>query len=330
MAVQRVIVKLTELRCLAQSESGSGSEPYLWTTFFAFGAERQPFQTGILAVQTPSYDQFRTEFKDGMRAGSTALVPVFIASGAFDFDLDSAPQPKIVGAIAVLMEEDSTPERFMIQGRIAYSKEIEAQLQALADARVRSGDLGPLTDAEVEAIKKAVKSKVEGAVARGQNIGGLFRDQDDNIGFMFRTFTHRGSEADKTEIKHQFFNFPEVNNGSGDRFVLSGLINVGAVPKPPVIRCPAERAALQAKKDQLSGLNTRVITLQKQLQNATPQQKPAIIQSIKRTQAEAAAAEAALPALQAALDTCLRNSGPGPGPVAPGPAFPRDTGSKTR
>lgn len=317
MPIQRVTVKLTQLRCLAQSESGSGSEPYLWTTFFAFGAEQTSPQSGLLAVQTPSYDQFRTEFPDGIKAGTTAQVPVFVASGAFDFDLDSVPQPKLLGAIAVLMEEDSTPERFMVQGRIAYSKEIEAQLQALAKMRFLSGNLGALTTAETDAIKKAVKDKVTEAVGRGQGISGLFRNQDDNLGFMFRLFTHRRADPAHpetppvAEIVNQSFDFPVADNGKGDRFVLSATMTLGPVPKPPIILCRLQREALKAKQDQIKSLGDLRAVLQTQLANATPQQKPAIIDSLESNAAEIARTEAELPALQAALDACLKSSLPG-------------------
>ena len=317
MAIQRVTVKLTELRCIAQSESGSGSEPYLWTTFFAFGAEQTSPQSGLLAVQTPSYDQFRTEFPNGIKAGGVAQVPVFVASGGFDFDLDTVPQPKLFGVIAVLMEEDSTPERFMVQGRIAYSKEIEAQLQALAKERLLSGNLGPLTTTETDAIKKAVKDKVTEAVKRGQNIGGLFRDQDDNLGFMFRLFTHRKADPAHPEnppvfeIVNQSFAFPAVDNGKGDRFVLSATMTLGPVPKPPIILCRAQREALKAKQDQIRSLGNLRAVLQAQLATATPQQKPAIVDSLEANAADIARAEAELPALQAALDACLKSTLPG-------------------
>jgi hypothetical protein len=310
MALQRVTVKLTQLRCLAQSEGSGGSEPYLWTTFFAFGAEQLPFQSGVFGVTTPSYDEFRTEFPNGIKAGSVAQVPVFIASGEFDMDLDSVPQPKIFGAIAVLMEEDSTPQRFMVQGRIAYSKEIEVQLEALGKARIFSGDFGPLTDAEAKALQDAVTDKVKSAVARGQNIGGLFRNQDDNLGFTFKTFTHHEGDPN-TEIRNQSFDFPVIDNKKGDQFILSGTMSLGRVPRPPIVFCRAQRDALQAKRDQIHSLGNLVASQQAQLQHASPQAKPAIIDQIEATNAQIAAAEAELPALQAALDACLKIKVPG-------------------
>jgi hypothetical protein len=43
MTMQRVTLRMTELRCLSQSES-DGSEPYLWTTFFASAPSNCPFR----------------------------------------------------------------------------------------------------------------------------------------------------------------------------------------------------------------------------------------------------------------------------------------------
>ena len=311
MAMQRISLTMTQLRCLAQSDGSDGSEPYLWTTFFAFGAERLPGQTGNLGVVTPSYDAFRTEFPNGIKAGSTAAVPVFVATAGFNIDLDAVPQPKLIGAIAVLMEEDSTPQQSMVAGRIAYSKEIALQLEALADERIRSGDFAALTDAETDAIKAAIKSKVTDAVGRGQGLSGLFRNQDDNLAFAFKTFTHSASNAANTEIRQQSFDFPVMDNKSGDRFILSGTLAVSQVSRPTVDVCRSQRAALQAKKDEITGLTGRLIQLKQQLQGAPPAAKASIVQQITQTNTSIAAAQAGLPALQAALDACVGRFGAG-------------------
>jgi len=305
MALQRFTVKLHELRCLSQSEGSDGSEPYLWTTFFAFGGERLPFQTGNLSMITPAYDAFRTEFPNGMKAGSVATVPVFVASAHFDIDLDTAPQPKLIGCIAVLMEEDSTRQDDIVRGRIAYSKEIEAQLDALVSKRIHDGNFGPLTDGEIETIKSNVKSKVEDAIGSHQSLFDIFRNQDDNIGFTHIVLKHPPGQGD-LDIAAQGFTCPEIRNGS-DRFVLTGSVGVGPVPVGPVVLCPAQRAALKAKQDEIKGLQLRRMALQDQLHHATPQQKPAIIDLIQETADEIAQAEGELPALQDALEACLPN-----------------------
>src|SRR5437667_4326117 len=78
MAKQRFTIKLTQLRCILESDPGP-SEPYIWVTYFALGPQIPPFQTGPLALNTPSYDAFRTEFPDNVSAGSVVGIPPFIA-----------------------------------------------------------------------------------------------------------------------------------------------------------------------------------------------------------------------------------------------------------
>lgn len=306
MAMQRINLTLTELRCLAQSEGSSGSEPYLWTTFFAFGGERLPFQTGNLAMITPAYDAFRAEFPNGMTAGEAAPVPPFVASAHFDMDLDTAPQPKLVGCVAVLMEEDSTPDSSIVLGRIAYSKEIQAQLDGLVSERIRTGNYGDITDEEIQAIKAAVQGKVEDAIGSDQSIWDVFRNQDDPIGFTYALFKYPTEPDDHgRKIEFQYFDFPEVSSGSSDRFILTGRLSLEAIPTEPIVLCRTERAALKAKQDELSGLQTRRSMLQTQLQMAAPGQKADIVDAIEATNALMSQVEAQIPELQAALDACL-------------------------
>jgi len=308
MALQNIVLTLTQLRCLAQSESGSGSEPYLWTTFFAFGGEKLPFQTGNLSMITPAYDAFRTEFPNGMKAGGVATVPTFVASAHFKMDLDTAPQPKMVGCIAVLMEEDSTPHSSIVSGRIAYSKEIEAQLDALFDKRLQAGDFGPITDAEINTIRSNVKSKVASAVGSNQFLGGFLTDQDDNIGFTYASFKHPVPQGSgDPNIEFQYFDFPEIRSGSSNRFVLTGRLNIEAIPAEPVVLCKAQREALKALTDRIHSLELRKSFLQDDLHHASPGQKAGIIHEIGETSQLIAQAEAQLPGLQAAIDACMPN-----------------------
>lgn len=317
MAIQRFTIKLTQLRCIKESDPGP-SEPYIWVTYFALGPQMPPFQTGPLALNTPSYDAFRTEFANNVSAGSVVGIPTFIASASFDMDLDT-PGPKLLGCVAVLMEEDDTRQSDIVFGRIAYSKEMEKQLNALMKKRIQAGDSGPLTDAEKEAIKSAVKSKVTDAVASHQGVFDIFRDQDDALGFTHKIFP----EGTGGTIKSETFDFPEitttrtrtVNVGDTfppvtivtvtDRYILSGEVSVAAVPPDTVDLCAAPRAALEAKRQEIKSLQVRVTLLQQQLQHATPQQKPAIIRQITETNAEIDQAEAQLPALEAALTACI-------------------------
>jgi hypothetical protein len=296
MTVQRVTLQLTELRCIRQAESG-GSEPYLWVTYFAVGAQPLPFQTGPVATITPSFDAFRTEFPDNMKAGAVASIPPFIASASFDIDTDGANNT--VGCIAVLMEEDDTPDSSIILGSIAYSKEIDKQLNKLVATRIQHGDFSPITAAEINTVRDTVTNRVVAAIGSNQGLGSIFTNQDDNLGFAFRAFT--GSE-----IHFQFFDFPEfVSDHATNRFMLSGGLSIGPVPTNPIDVCATPRAHVKAKEAEINSLHTRLTLLQNELQHAPPPAKAAIAAEITATATLITAAEAALPALAVALDSCL-------------------------
>jgi hypothetical protein len=302
MAQRRFTIKLRQLRCLIESDPGP-SEPYLWVTYFALGPQIPPFQTGPLAVQTPSYDAFRTEFPDGVSAGTAVDVPSFIASASFDFDPESAG-PKLLGCVAVLMEEDSTRHSDIVHGRIAYTKEMEKQLNDLMRRRIQTNNAGPLTEEEIETIKTAVTSKVEAAVGSGQSIFDFFRDQDDPLGFTYKILPGGEGEA----IVAETFQFPEIvttrNGVATDRYVLSGEITVAPVPGTTVDLCAGPRGELTSKQQEITSLQHRRTALQQMLQTATPQQKPALIREIQDTGDMIAQAEAAIPGLQANLNSC--------------------------
>jgi hypothetical protein len=311
MALQRFTIKLTQLRCIKESDPGP-SEPYLWVTYFALGPQIPPFQTGPLALNTPSYDAFRTEFSNNVSAGSVVGIPPFIASASFDMDLQAAG-PKLLGCVAVLMEEDDTRQSDIVFGRIAYSKEIEKQLNALMVKRIQKNNSDPLTEAEKETIKAAVTSKVTSAVGSHQGIFDIFRDQDDNLGFTHVIFPGQPGET----IHATTFDFPEIVTTRvvgpiatvTDRYVLSGAVTIAAVPGDTVDLCARQRATLEAKRQEIKSLQNRKTLLQQQLQTATPQQKSGIVQAITATNAEIDKAEAQLPALEAALKTCTDGLG---------------------
>jgi hypothetical protein len=303
MAKQRFTMKLKQLRCIQESDSGP-SEPYIWATYFALGPQIPQFQTGPLAMYTPAYDAFRTEFPDNVSAGSVVNVPTFMGSGSFDMDLDM-PGPKLIGCVVILLEQDDTRNTDMVYGRIAYSKEMEKQLNSLMQKRIQSGDSSDLTKEETDAIKAAVTSKVEAAVGGHQSAWDLFRDQDDSLGFTYKILPGNPVET----IHAQTFEFPEIvtkdDGDITDRYVLTGELIVSAVPGGTVDLCAGPRAAVAAKKQEISSLQHRVTSLQNMLHHATPQQKAAIIREIGATNEQVAVAQGELGPLEAALQSCL-------------------------
>ncbi|MDT4966662.1 MAG: hypothetical protein QOJ64_1399 [Acidobacteriota bacterium] len=234
-------------------------------------------------------------------------MPIQSGGNLTPFSLEVDPGPldfMMAGCIAVLLEEDDTPNQAMIGGRIAYAKEMHKQLNILAKERIRTLNKKDITEAEVKAIKDSVGDSVKSAIKKGLSIGQkLFGNQDDQIGFTYVNLVD-------DEIKSRTLNFPEIFEGddpksSSNRYVLSGRIVVGPVPPPVVEICSKEREAVKAKEHQISGLQLRVISLQRQLQTATPQAKAGIRDEIAATNIEADQAIAELPALKTALSKCV-------------------------
>jgi len=304
MAPQLVTFRLTTLRCIKESDTKGGSEPYLWVTYFALDG-RNIAQPNPLTIDTVPATFIRKEFPDNVADGQVINVTASVSNRSFQVD----PGPlnfMMAGCIAVLLEEDETPENAILAGHLAYSKEIDKQLNALIKKRISTVDKSPIKDAEIKVIRDAVSSKVKSAIRDNLSLGQkLFDNQDDLLGFTFVNFLNQ-------EIQTKTFDFPEIFEGdnrqsSSNRFVLSGSITSGPVPPPPVEICKKQKAAVNAKVQEIQGLQGIVTSLQLQLQTATPQQKPGIVKAIQSTNEQITKAQAELATLQAALTACLSN-----------------------
>ena len=304
MAPQLVTFRLTRLRCIKESDTKGGSEPYLWVTYFALDGRNISQATPVTTDTFPATFT-RKEFPDNIADGQVINVPSSLSPRSFQVD----PGPlnfMMAGCITVLLEEDETPEKAIIAGHRAYAKEIHNQLNALVKKRISSVDKSDIKEEEIKVIRGAIESKVKSAVKANLSIGQkLFDNQDDFLGFTFVNFVNEN-------IQSKTFDFPEIFEGanrqsSSNRFVLSGSVTSGPVPPDPVELCPKQRAAVNAKLQEIKGLHSQVAGLQQQLQTATPQQKAGIVAAIKATNAEITQAEAELPPLETALKVCLSN-----------------------
>ena len=82
-------------------------------------------------------------------------------------------------------------------------------------------------------------------------------DQDDIVGFVYKLFT--ATDATHSDIKFQYFDFPEITSGSSNRFTLTGRLSLGRIPTPPVDLCAAQRARGPADAGNGSGgLSVRI------------------------------------------------------------------------
>jgi hypothetical protein len=298
---QQATFRLNQLRCIVEKDESGPSEPYLWVTYFAVDG-RNIAQPDPVTTFTPNYNGYRTEFPNNVSDGQVIAIQPFIATSSMTVD----PGPldfQMAGCVAVLLEEDESPNKAMDAGLRAFADAMHKTLNDLIRKRIRTIDRGPVTTEEADAIRDEVESKVKAAIKSNLTLGQkLFDNQDDVLGFSHMAFI--GSE-----IQNRSFDFPEMvqRNILGairNQFVLSGSLTVGPVPPDTVDVCATQRAAVQAKRDEIKGLQNMKAVLQQQLQHATPQAKAAIVQQITATSAKITQAESELPPLVAALEAC--------------------------
>ena len=223
--------------------------------------------------------------------------------------------PKLLGCVAILLEEDDTRESDMVFGRIAYSKEMEKQLNDLMRKRIQTNNNDPLTEDEKNTIKAAVTAKVEDAVGSHQSAWDWFRDQDDSLGFTYKIVP----EHDGDTIHAQTFEFPEITTTKQvkvfdtvppltvvtDRYVLSGEITIGAVPGGTVDLCAGPRAALEAKKQEITSLQHRISSLQQTTPARDPPAEVRDRAGDRRHQRPHRPSRSSPPSLEAALAACI-------------------------
>jgi hypothetical protein len=293
---QLVTIRLNSLRCIAESDTNVGSEPYLWVTYFFVDGNRLT-QPEPVVTYSPMLD--RKEFPNNVRAGQVINVQDVINKFSEIVD-PGAVNFRMVGCLVVLWEEDETSEEAIQAGHRAYSTAVHEALNNLIRERLRTLNLEAVTDEEVNAIRNAIEPKVESAIKSKVKIWEIFDNQDDIVGFSRVVFI-----GDELQTKE--FEFPElVGPGSKNHYVLSGSLTVGRVPDVPPDRprCAELRAAVHAQRHAIQALHTTIAQLQEQLQNAGPLEKPDIVRQISEATGEVPRAKEELERREAALKAC--------------------------
>jgi hypothetical protein len=203
-----VKLKLNNVHCNDEGDGIGSAEPYLWTVFFKIDGDTtqvNPALTlqGSATVVTTAGNHGDLPNHD-VDPGEN--VPIPVALGEFNTRLKPIllQQPVgnvkevggVVGVIAVLMEEDNTPNSAIASGHNALNKAVQDGLNALIPT-LKFGHEEP-TDAEIEAMKKKIGDTVTNAVANGVGIwdwiSGL-GNMDDKIGSEVFRFSHKQLEA---------------------------------------------------------------------------------------------------------------------------------------
>jgi hypothetical protein len=202
----RVSFKLTTLECIDEGDGSGEAEPYMWTVYFKVDGDTVVLDNNFMLSGTATVVGTPGNHDDlgaGMDAGNTRNIPSSL--GAFATTLKPIPTPipgvtagGMVGCIAILMEEDSTPDQDIANGHAALNSELQNQLDALIPT-LGIGNPSP-TEADIEGIQQAVQTAVENAVAEGVDfwdfLAGLFGNlQDDQIGTTKWIYSHDELDA---------------------------------------------------------------------------------------------------------------------------------------
>jgi hypothetical protein len=304
-------INLPTLRCHEQFDSGGPSEPYLWTAFF--WADVTTVGTSVkVRVNVPRFgNSLRGFFPDGVRNGQDIAIPAEIGRQTIKLD-DGGNGIVMLGALVVLLEEDSTPDDAIKHGHDVFRQAVGNELNKFV---TKNGARRPTPD-EVKAIASAIESATKDAIESQLSfLEKLFLNQDDFLGNTFTLLI--GSEV--TNPNGNGLTFPLVEK---DEFQIGGPGGVrkvghqkyeivGAnlkvepfVPDP----CAAQVLAFNQAKVGVDELQKALRTLQEQFRNAPASQKPIILEDIReiRTVDLPAAMQAVLRA-QEQLTAC-RNS----------------------
>ncbi|HEX3035311.1 MAG TPA: hypothetical protein VHT73_09275 [Thermodesulfobacteriota bacterium] len=164
---------LSNIKCYDEADNDGGAEPYLWTVFFKIDGDTVIVNDDFNLEGTASV--FGTPGNHG-NLGDTDVkendtVPIPDSIGKFETTLKPIPVKPIpgltvggaVGVIAILMEEDSTPEDAVAEGHSQLNTTLQNALNSLIPKL--SWDKQDITKEEVKKIESKITSAIRSAIA---------------------------------------------------------------------------------------------------------------------------------------------------------------------
>jgi len=205
MAMPDLDVRLTLQRIICyQAGESEHAEPYLWPVFFKIDGDSVflDLSTGKLSgkatVVAPNGAP-RNLGRKNVHSGD--WVPIPPAIGEYATTLKPIPVrpalgalvdvPSLMGCVAVLMEEDNTPDNVVVNAYGAMRDALQAELDGLIPTL--GFDNQDVDDAEVQAIVTRVRSAVAASM-RSSSLFDLLKtvlDPDDPIGESVEWFGYR-------------------------------------------------------------------------------------------------------------------------------------------
>lgn len=196
-------IRLTTVRCIDEGDGWGSAEPYLWTVFFKIDGTTASVTpelklTGRSTVVTTTGNQSDLPNHD-VDDGEVIAVPM--ALGAFRTRLRPVPLQRpigpvtqvggVLGMVAVLMEEDSTPASAIAKGHRALDRAVR---RALDDLIPTLGVTHPEpTTVEIDKLTERIGDAVLAAVSSDVSVWDwvlALGNMDDRIGSMLANFSH--------------------------------------------------------------------------------------------------------------------------------------------
>jgi hypothetical protein len=173
MATTAVNITLRNIHCSDEGDGPGSAEPYLWTVFFKVDGDTVSAESGTLqgtatVLATPGNHGDLGEPGSDVDPGEN--VPIPAALGQFTGFVKSIPAaggtalPGVIGYVATLLEEDSTPGHAIATGHLTLNQAVQSELNALIPT-LKLADLTNL-DPVLDALKQRIAAQVKAAMRR--------------------------------------------------------------------------------------------------------------------------------------------------------------------
>jgi hypothetical protein len=240
----RVTFDLANIECLDEGDGPGDAEPYLWTVFFkvdgstaSINPQTKKLEGASTVVSMPGDHGDLGDAGAEVDAGET--VPIPSAVGHFATTLTPIPvkgfpslaAPGVVGCLAVLLEEDSTPDDAIVQGHQALNQALKQAIDSsLPSINLAQGISQTTLDGIADQVSSAAESAVADHVSFWDGVWGFLsfgNNQDDLIGQARFIFSQNQLEKSLGKSPIPLSQHWD-NEGS---WTLNGQVSVAPVPK---------------------------------------------------------------------------------------------------